>query len=306
MGSLNNQTGVLCIGSIMVDILCPVDAIPAPGQGVIADGYRQALGGCAFNTANAIRLAGGKTRLIAPVGTGPYAAFVQYELAKRGMDVLHIEGGSDNGAAICLVQPDGERTMITLPGIERLGEPYWLQSIDTTGYGFVEVCGYEIGGVGGDLIIDFLEQHPELEIWFAPGPSVAQIDTERIGRLISLQANWHLNAAEVCAFTDSDSLEAAGAEMAEQCGVAVVVTDGAHGSHAFEHGKHYYATSHAIHAIDTTGAGDFHLGAVLAQRAKGADWLSTLQFANRMGEAVCQVMGAALTDEQYASMMDTK
>ena len=92
MNSLNNQTGVLCIGSIMVDILCPVDAIPSPGQGVIADGYRQALGGCAYNTANAIRLAGGKTRLIAPIGVGPYAAFAQYELAKRGMDVLRIEG----------------------------------------------------------------------------------------------------------------------------------------------------------------------------------------------------------------------
>ena len=42
-----DQTGILCIGSIMVDVLCPVDAIPAPGEGVIADGYRQALGGCA-------------------------------------------------------------------------------------------------------------------------------------------------------------------------------------------------------------------------------------------------------------------
>lgn len=306
MSPLGNQAGVLCIGSIMVDILCPVDAIPAPGEGVIAEGYRQALGGCAFNTANAIRLAGGKARLIAPVGSGPYAAFVLSELAKRGMDALRIEDGPDNGAAICLVQPDGERTMITLPGIERKAAPYWLQTIDTTGFSFVEVCGYEIGGAGGDLIIDFLEQHPELEIWFAPGPSIAQIDTERVGRLISLQANWHLNASEVCAFTDSDSLESAGAEMAEQCGVAVVVTDGAHGSHAFEHGKHYYATSHAIHAIDTTGAGDSHLGAVLAQRAKGADWLSTLQLANRMGEAVCQTAGATLTDEQFAEMLDIK
>ena len=300
---------ILCVGSIMVDVVCPIDALPKSGEGVVSEGARMALGGCSFNSANAVRQSGGDVFLFAPVGNGPFASYVRNELGRLGLEALDLDAGIDTGAAICLVEPDGERTMLTIPGIERRFETEWFEGFDTSQFGCVEVCGYEIDGVGGEAIIGYLEAHPELLLYFAPGPMIARIATDRMERLFALRPVLHLNALEARTYTGIDDLDDAGFALSELAGNAVVVTDGARGAHVFiDEGPDgirmkYSAPTDPVKPLDTIGAGDAHIGALMAKRAQGADWEEALAFANRVSRGVCQVAGATLSDEDFERLV---
>ena len=84
-------------------------------------------------------------------------------LAARGLAALEIDTTFDCGVCTYLVEPDGERTMITAPGIERRFERSWFERIDGERFAAAVASGYEIEGAGGGEIISFVERHPDLE-----------------------------------------------------------------------------------------------------------------------------------------------
>ena len=102
------QQGTLVIGAVMADIVCEVPHLPARGMGVAATSTRMSAGGCAFNTARAIKRDGGACTLVAPIGHGRYASFLESELASRGIAPMHVDTSLDCGACICLVEPTGQ------------------------------------------------------------------------------------------------------------------------------------------------------------------------------------------------------
>ena len=323
--------GVLFIGSIMVDVIAPVPRLPLSGQGVVAEGVVSRLGGCAFNSANIARqLAGTRSldnkgicyiapdeemralnppavELFAPVGRGPFGAFVREELGARGMAAFNVPDASvDSGAAICLIEPCGERTMLTLPGIERCFEPAWFdimeRAIDLSAFGSANLCGYEAGSKGGNAMIAFFETHPDLQLWFAPGPMMKTIDPAKIGRINALSPIWHLNEAEALSFTGEADAPAAGHAISARTGNAVVVTAGADGCYVcFPDAPALHVPTQPVRPVDTIGAGDSHLGALMMARAAGYSWEDACTLANRVSGAVCGVEGATLTDEQFAA-----
>ena len=307
---MNN--GVLFVGSIMVDVIAPVPRLPLSGQGVVAEGVVSRLGGCAFNSANIARqLAGTRVdapvvRLFAPVGEGPYGSFVRDELEARGMEVFAPGAGSDSGAALCLIEPDGERTMLTLPGIERCFVPEWFEalerSVDLSAFDSGNLCGYEAGSTGGDAMIAFFETHPDLQLWFAPGPMMKTIDPEKIARINALAPIWHLNEAEALAFAGEADIEPAGAVICSKTGNAAVITAGARGCFVcFPDAPALQVPTQPVRPVDTIGAGDSHLGSLMIARAAGYSWEDACILANRVSGTVCGVEGATLSDAQFAA-----
>ena len=306
--------GVLFVGSIMVDVIAPVVRLPKSGQGVVAEGVTSRLGGCAFNSANIARqLAGTRpageaapaVRLFAPVGKGPYGSFVRDELASRGMAAFTPDASVDTGAAVCLIEPDGERTMLTLPGIERCFEPAWFEELaracDLSAFGSLNLCGYELGAEGGEVLLTFAETHPDLVLWFAPGPMLKTIAPERIARVNALSPIWHLNEAEALTFTGKADIAGAGAALAAACGNAVVVTAGAAGCYVFfPDAPALHVPTTPIRPVDTIGAGDSHVGTLMVARAAGYSWEDACALANRVSGAVCGIEGATLDDAAFA------
>ncbi len=316
---------ILFVGSIVVDVIAPVDRLPQSGQGVVAEGVTMNLGGCACNSANIARQlvsvpgsAAGegeacegealpRVQLFAPVGEGPFAAFVRDELAARNMSGYEVTGtGVDNCAAICLIEPDGERTMLTLPGIERRFADEWFadleSSCDLQTFGSGSLCGYEAGSAGGIAMIGFFERHPHLQLWFAPGPMICSLPAEKIARINALKPIWHLNEAEVLSYTRAATLEEGGRALAEQCGNAVVATAGGEGCYVFfSEGEVLHVPTEPIRPVDTIGAGDSHLGALMAARAAGRSWEEACALANKVAGTVCGVTGAILSEETFAA-----
>lgn len=296
---VSSQPAVLAVGAIMVDMVCQVARLPLSGEGVVVDESHAVVGGCAFNAANVVRQLGAPHELFAPVGVGIFAGFVERELDARGLRTPHFDT-RDTGGCVCFVEPSGERTMVTLPGIERHFEEAWFERVDASRFGCGFVSGYEVEGAGGDAIIGFFETHPSIEFFYAPGPRIVGVGPAKTSRINALHPVWHLNDQEALAYTGCATLDEAGAAIAEQCGNAVVVTAGADGAHLFEGGRHVVVPAQPVDVVDTIGAGDAHLGALTAARMAGRSWEDALSLANRVAGAVCGVHGPTLTDEAFA------
>ncbi len=301
------RTEVLAVGSVIVDHVCHVPRLPRSGEGIVADEVRTAIGGCAFNSANVVRQLGASVRLLAPIGVGMYAELAERELSRRGFDALRVPADDDgavrdNGACVCLVEPDGERTMLTLPGIDRHFSRSWFDRIDPRRFSCGFASGYEIEGAGGDAIVEFFEEHPEILLYYAPGPRIADVGSRKTTRLNALRPVWHLNDQEARSYTGCATVEEAGRSLARECGNAVVVTAGADGSHVFEGGDHVTVPAESVEVVDTVGAGDAHLGALVAARNAGRSWEDALALANAIAAAVCGTRGGVLDDDVFASL----
>lgn len=294
----NEGNAVLAVGAIMVDMVCTVERLPMSGEGVVVDDTRVVVGGCAFNAANVLRQLGAPHELFAPVGSGIFAGFVDRELDARHLKAPHFDA-RDSGGCVCFVEPGGERTMVTLPGIERHFESAWFECIDSTRFGCGFASGYEVEGAGGDAIISFFEAHPDIEFFYAPGPRVVGVGRAKTERINALHPVWHLNDQEALSYTGCATLDEAGMAIADECGNAVVITAGSDGAHLFEGGRHVVVRALPVEVVDTIGAGDAHLGALTAARMTGRSWEESIQLANRVAAAVCGVQGSTLDDEAF-------
>ncbi len=299
------KKSILSIGAVMVDLVCQVAALPKSGEGAVASEHTASVGGCAFNQANVMRQMGEACFLFAPVGRGVYAEFTQRELDARGMEALRVDADIDCGACLCLIEPDGERTMITMPGIEQHFNAAWFDSVDAGSFAWGIANGYEIEGAGGDAILSFFEQHRNIQFVYAPGPRINAVSAKKNARINALRPLWHLNDLEALSFTGAATLQGAGEAIAKQCGNIVVITQGACGSHLFSQTERLFEPAIAVDAVDTVGAGDAHVGTLVAARHAGCSWSEALSVANRVSSALCGISGATFSDEQFAAIRPT-
>lgn len=80
----------------------------------------------------------------------------------------------------------------------------------------------------------------------------------------------------------------------------VIITLGAHGAfHMEPSGKHALIPGCPARQVDATGAGDSHMGAVIACRMKGFPMDKAIRTANRISAAVVEHAGAGLEDEDF-------
>lgn len=87
--------------------------------------------------------------------------------------------------------------------------------------------------------------------------------------------------------------------LGQQTGQAVIVTLGGEGAYLQEQGEGRVIPSVKADVVDTIGAGDSHIGAVMAMRATGKDFETAVRTANRVSALVVGVKGPTLTTEEF-------
>ena len=219
-----NQT--LVIGSAVVDVIVRVEHLPKCGEDVHVSRQSRSLGGCAYLVSDILRHFGAPYSLCTAVGGGMYGDFVYEQLKKRGVPIYVRKPEEENGCCYCLVEDegDGERSFIVDHGIEYTFYESYLENIDTDSIDSVYICGLEIEEYTGWEIINYLEKHPEYTVYFAPGPRIMRIPTDRVEKLLSLGVILHLNEGESMAFTGKDKVEEAAKEIFRRTGSPVVIT----------------------------------------------------------------------------------
>lgn len=302
---------VLVIGSAVADVVIHVKRLPRTGEDIHIESQTMAPGGCAYNVYNILRLFQAPALLFAPVGTGIYGDFIRRCFQENGMGEPALQPDEPNGCCYCLVEESGERSFLCEHGAEYRFRREWLDGLRAEDYDCVYICGIEIEEETGGAIIEFLEKHPELPVYFAPGPRVTEIDRGRMERIAALQPILHLNESEALAYADaigvrksasSSVIEKAAYGISELTGNNIVITLGARGSYCLQNGIGFYCEGEKTAVADTIGAGDSHIGAVIACRQLGLDLVNAVKIANKVSAAVVAKQGAGLSEEQFKAL----
>lgn len=271
---------VYSLVSMLVDVAVDVPRLPQRGSDVFATGTRTTPGG-GFNLAAAVARQGVRCVYGAPHGTGPYGDLIRHGLAAEGVEVAGTpRGDGDSGFCVALVEPDGERTFVTMPGVESTTTVDDLAAIDPSAGDAIAVSGYDLAYPGsGPALATWLGGLPsDVLVALDPGPLLLEVPAERMGRVLRRTTLLTLSQPEAHLVSGADRATGAALLDAVRCRLPLppralivlregptgcVATGGALGERVVE------VPAPQVEAVDTTGAGDAHLGVLLARLVSG-------------------------------------
>ncbi len=271
---------VVSVSSILVDLTVDVPRLPDRGGDVLATATRLLVGG-GFNLAAAVARQGATCVYAGPHGTGPYGDLVRGALAAEGIvagGVPRTEG--DTGFCVNLVEPDAERTFVTVTGVETSILREELDALGVGGADLVSVSGYDLAyPQSGPVLARWVhELAGRALVAFDPGPLVGEIPAELLDPVVEAAFLVSMNQREARLVAGAPELSGAAllaalrSALAVDAETVVIVREGAEGCIACggELGAAPLAfRSPAVEAVDTTGAGDTHTGVLLAELALG-------------------------------------
>lgn len=288
----------LFIGSTVLDVVVNIDHLPSLMEDINTEKISVSLGGCAYNAANILHQLDLPYVLASPIGTGFFASSVERLLEEENKKPFIKLKNQDNGCCICLVDKDGERTFISHHGAEYLFKKEWLNELDSNEIDYIYVCGLEIEDQTGEDIIEYLKFVQGPQIVFAPGSRILNIQENRMKEMFNLHPILHLNDEEALAYTKQTTIAEAMNHLYEETKNTVIVTAGAKGAYAQTKNGQIYVPTVPVQVIDTIGAGDSHVGALIAGLKKGKNIKQSLQFANQISGKVVSMAGANIKKNQ--------
>ncbi len=198
-----------------------------------------------------------------------------------------------------MVEAGGERTFIVDHGIEYTFYEDYLEKIHRESIDSVYICGLEIEEYTGWNIIEYLKKHPAYQIYFSPSPRIMKIDAKKMEGVLGLHPILHLNEQEILAFTAAEHIEQGARDLYAKTQSPVIVTLGERGSYCFDGEGDQYAPPVKAAVADTIGAGDSHMGAVIAARRFGLTFPEAIEAANYISAAVVAKAGGLLEAEEF-------
>lgn len=282
---------LLIIGSTCVDVIINVGTLPKTGDDLEPKGQTFTVGGCGWNVFRAARLTGADPVFLSPVGTGVFGDMVARTFAEWGVPVL-ARCREENGCCYCLVETGGERTFLSVHGGEYLIRRKWLDALEGE-YSLAYVCGMELQEPTGPELIGWLEDHREVEVFYAPGTRGVMMDKARQERVLDLKPIMHLNVTEATALTGETDPLIAGKAIHHRTGNTVVITLGAEGCLCLtKTGELLQVPAVPVTVADTIGAGDTHAGVLLGCIHQGMDMEQALTLANAASAETVRRPGA--------------
>ncbi len=293
---------VLVIGSTVTDVIIHVDHLPKTSEDVHVIRQTMSLGGCAYNVSDMIRLFQIPYILFSPVGKGTYGHYVREALAEKGIISPIPTPEQENGCCYCFVEASGERTFVCHRGAEYRFRPEWFEQLDTDTIDSVYICGLEIEEPTGTHIVRFLEEHPALQVYFAPGPRILVLSQEILARIFALSPILHLNETEALEYTRKSTIEEAAHTLYQSTRNTVIVTLGEQGAYYETANQAAYIPGIKAEQTDTIGAGDSHIGTIIARLKQGASMEEAILDASRIAAAVVESSGALLSKDAFQAL----
>lgn len=273
---------LVTLGNALVDVVAAVPHLPDRGGDVLADGGRVEVGGGGFRALVAARAAGAEAVFAGRIGVGPFGALVRAELLRLGVPTpLPPVQGTDSGFVLTALEPDGERTFMTVPGAESADpalDGYAVADDDVLhlhGYGLV------VPGRGAALTAFVLGLPDAVVVLLDPGPFGADAEPDVLARLLPRVDWWSGNEAEARAATGLGDPADAARLLAGTVRRGAVVRRGAEGCVVAERGGGLvHLPAPRVVALDSNGAGDTHVGTFLAGLLRGLPPVDAARAAN--------------------------
>lgn len=304
--NLISQKPVLVIGSTVADIIINIDRLPKTAEDIHLKSQTMSIGGCGHNVALMIKNLNYPVTFLTPVGKGIYGDFAGKELKREGLSTDIIEVDENNGCCYCFVEASGERTFVVDHGAEYLYRKEWFTHLTPDDFCAIYVCGLEIEETTGDNVIDFLKT-VSAPIYFAPGPRISKIEKSKMDRMLALHPIMHLNVDEIVGFTCAGAVDEAAKSLYSRTHNTIIITAGENGAYLYsrdecETADNCEKVATLIHipgvkdveVVDTIGAGDGHVGALIAARSKGMSMREAVEYANTIAAKIVATQGSAL------------
>jgi fructokinase len=300
------SNNIFCIGELLIDMVCVDNKGLKDGEK-----FEKKAGGAPANVAASISKLEGNAYFLGQVGNDFFGKHL-VELLKdlRINTEMTIEKGSTT-IALVGIDADGERNFDFLRGSD--GE-YSFDNIDLSRINNSDIIhfGSATGFLEGELkktyfkLLEYAKSN-NIYISFDPNYRDALITCDKLDlfvedciKFLSQSDFTKLSDEELYLITKEKDI-LTGVNKLHQLGVKVVtITLGAKGTYLSVKGENEIIPSIKIKQVDSTGAGDAFVGAVLKQvsdiedkqNIRFEEWKDIVSFANKVGAITCTNYGA--------------
>jgi sugar/nucleoside kinase (ribokinase family) len=279
-------TRLVSLGNVIIDIVAEVPALPERGGDVLASGAAVQVGG-GFNLMAAAARQGLQVGYAGALGHGPFGDLARRALASEGIAPLLPEAADDQGDTgfdVVLVDASGERTFVTAVGAEAELTSERLDQVELLASDALAISGYGLlHAANRHAILERLPRlSPDTTVCYDPGPLGHTLPVEVVEAVRRRVDWWSCNEREAELITGRTvPAEAAEDLLARLRRGSVVVRTGISGCLvARPRQEALEVPGVPVTAVDTTGAGDAHLGAFIAALAGGLDVQTAAKRAN--------------------------
>ncbi|ASW43284.1 carbohydrate kinase family protein [Clostridium isatidis] len=297
---------VFCIGELLIDFI---------GKDNIKDlsktvNFEKKAGGAPANVAASVCKLGGEAYFLGQVGNDSFGKFLIESLKKVDINVEMTKMEGYTTLAFVSIDEKGERDFEFHRGSD--GD-YRFSSIDLSKISDKDIIhfGSATGFLEGELkntyykLLEYAKEN-NIFISFDPNYRDALITKDKLEAFIEDCKNFiklsdfvKLSDEEIKLITEEESIELAVKKLHKMGAKIVAVTLGAKGT-LISNGASEIVPSIKIKQVDSTGAGDAFVGAVLKQLSEQEDnknisfskWKEIVSYANKVGAITCTNYGA--------------
>lgn len=289
--------GVIVLGSINVDIVSRVAALPLPGETVLGGPLEVLLGGKGANQAVAAAVSGAKTQMFGCIGTQSFGLALTDMMEGYGVDmaaVATLDGPS--GAALIGVDAGAENSIIVSPGANgRASEASFPDPVA----GDHVLAQLELPV---DVVLDYFHRARSAGAMtiLNTAPALTIPDA-----LMDLSDILILNETELTTYAGEGKPADQAARLRRRDDQIIIATLGADGLVALVGDEARPILADRVTPVDTTGAGDCFCGAVTARLAADDTIWDALTYAQAAAAISVTRPGAAGSMPTRAEVLAT-
>ena len=301
---------ILCIGEALIDMIC-TDKGKSLSEG---DHFLKKAGGAPTNVAAAIAALGGQADLAAKVGIDPFGTHLVEVMQNFQVNTRWVfrDPAHFTTFAFVSLMENGERDFYFNRGADGQLSEDDIEGIDLSEYSIVHfgsATAFRPGPLN-QAYKTLLRKAKEKGLLISFDPNYRHL-LFKDNQPSFIQQSWELldqchffkvSDEEAMLLTGTDNLESATAELLTKTKAVFAITLGKEGTLLGRNGHSLVVPSIPVVPVDTTGAGDAFVGALLYQLSSyqtdtieqfGDDnWVSLVSNANKAGARTCEYMGA--------------
>lgn len=286
---------IVVFGSLNVDVVMQVNALPKPGETVIGGHYFTVQGGKGANQALAAARAAPdnatKVAMVGRVGKDDWGRFATERLAEAGVDLSCVQPAeSPTGYATICVDAAGENAIAVASGAnmdltaEQVDDA-WLQSGDWL------VMQMEVPAAENWRVAAHARSRgAKVLLNVAPASVIPEEVLASVDVLVVNEIEAGMVAGAVAG--SPDAAKAITRDLSQRHNLSCITTLGADGAVVASPDGSWQIDALPIQAVDTTGAGDAFVGVLAASLHGGSDLLSALRRAIVGAGLSCMTAGA--------------
>ena len=290
----STRPDIAIVGSINMDLVVRCEALPQPGETILAKSSSEICGGKGANQAVAATRADGNVRMIGRVGDDTFSNCLIRTLEQEQIccDAIQRTADCASGMAIVAVEQGGQNTIMVVPGANgRVGVDDVQAAEDIITAADVLLLQLEIPAEAVLAAIE-IARKSGVRIILDPAPAMRVWPQDLLN--VDVLCPNESEAATLLGrpVKSIDDAESAAREL-NQLGIQqVAITLGSRGTMVCDGEAPQLIEPCVITAVDTTAAGDAFAGALAVRWAEGANFIEAVRFANAAGALAASRKGA--------------